>query len=386
MRAASCARGRAWSRRRARDRRRARRRRAAARRRGRARRRRARGALRDARRARVPVRPVKGQVLRLRDPRGPGSSTARSAREHGLPRPARRRPLRARRDDGGARLGHRADGRRRLRAAARHERARARRARAARSRSSQAGLRPATPDNLPAIGPARSTGSSGRPATSATASCSRRSPPSWSRARWPASRCPDWAAPGRSARASRGCRHEGARQRRARRELADGATVAGAPSRRSSCRPPAAASRSPSTPRSSPRAVGRRTSCTTARGSRSCARSREADRMTATDDHRRRRSTDRRRASSARGCCSAPAASARSRRWPRAIEASGDRARHRRAAARRSGPARLDRRRARRARASRCCRTPPAASPRATRCSPRSSPARRSRPTGSSSR
>ncbi len=41
---------------------------------------------------------------------------------------------------------------------------------------------------------------------------------------------------------------------------------------------------------------------------------------------------------------------------------------------------------ARRDAASTCCRTPPAASPRATPCSPRSSRARRSGPTGSSSR
>ena len=71
--------------------------------------RRARGALELPEHARVPVRPVKGQVLRLRDPRGPGlvDRTIRGPRR--LPRPARRRPLRARRDDGGARVGHGAD-------------------------------------------------------------------------------------------------------------------------------------------------------------------------------------------------------------------------------------------------------------------------------------
>ena len=66
-----------------------------------------------------PVRPVKGQVLRLRDPRRPRPRRAHDPRRARLPRPARRRPLRARRDDGGARLGHDADRRRRLRAAAR---------------------------------------------------------------------------------------------------------------------------------------------------------------------------------------------------------------------------------------------------------------------------
>ena len=38
-----------------------------------------------------------------------------------------------------------------------------------------AGLRPATPDNAPAIGPARSPGCTGPPVTTATGSCSRRS-------------------------------------------------------------------------------------------------------------------------------------------------------------------------------------------------------------------
>ena len=47
----------------------------------------------------------------------------------------------------------RADRRRRLRAAARRPRAGARRERAARSRSCRVGLRPGTPDNVPAIGP-----------------------------------------------------------------------------------------------------------------------------------------------------------------------------------------------------------------------------------------
>ena len=49
------------------------------------------------------VRPLKGQILRLRDPEGPGLLRARRALGGRLPRPARRRPLRPRRDDGGAR-------------------------------------------------------------------------------------------------------------------------------------------------------------------------------------------------------------------------------------------------------------------------------------------
>ena len=63
--------------------------------------------------------PVKGQVLRLRDPRGPGlvERTIRGEQAYLVPRGDG--ALRARRDDGGARLGHDADRRRRLRAAAR---------------------------------------------------------------------------------------------------------------------------------------------------------------------------------------------------------------------------------------------------------------------------
>ena len=67
---------------------------------------------------RVPIRPVKGQIMRLRDPRGPGLARPHRSRSPGLPRPARRRRLRARRDDGGARGRHGADRGRRLRAAA----------------------------------------------------------------------------------------------------------------------------------------------------------------------------------------------------------------------------------------------------------------------------
>ena len=54
--------------------------------------------------ARVPVRPVKGQLLRLRDPAGPGLLQRRRALRGRLPRAARGRPLRARRDGRGAGL------------------------------------------------------------------------------------------------------------------------------------------------------------------------------------------------------------------------------------------------------------------------------------------
>ena len=90
---------------------------------------------------------------------GPGLVDAHDPDARRLPGPPRRRPLRARRDDGGARLRHRADRRRRVRAAARPVRGRARRARA---RGRGAARRPAPGD---ARQPARD-----RPGAS-TASC-----------------------------------------------------------------------------------------------------------------------------------------------------------------------------------------------------------------------
>ena len=102
--------------------------------------------------ARVPVRPVKGQILRLRDPAGPGLLSACVRLRGRLPRAARRRPLRARRDRRGARLRAGADRGRRVRAAARrHELCPA--SASSRSRSCRVGLRPGTPDNAPPIGP-----------------------------------------------------------------------------------------------------------------------------------------------------------------------------------------------------------------------------------------
>ena len=62
----------------------------------------------------VPVRPVKGQILRLRDPAGPGLLDRVVRFEGGYLVPRGGRPLRARRDGRGARLRARADGRRGL--------------------------------------------------------------------------------------------------------------------------------------------------------------------------------------------------------------------------------------------------------------------------------
>ena len=78
----------------------------------------------------LPIRPVKGQIMRLRDPRGEDLVTRTIRTPRGLPRPARRGQLRARRDGRGARLGHRADRRRHPRADPRPRRGRPRRARA----------------------------------------------------------------------------------------------------------------------------------------------------------------------------------------------------------------------------------------------------------------
>jgi glycine oxidase len=103
--------------------------------------------------ARVPVRPVKGQVLRLRDPRGPGlvDRTIRGAEGYLVPRPDGRYVLGATMEERGYDTTPTAGGVYEL----------------LRDMSElvpgvleldveelAAGLRPATPDNLPAIGPA----------------------------------------------------------------------------------------------------------------------------------------------------------------------------------------------------------------------------------------
>ena len=131
-----------------------------------------------------------------------------------------------------------------------------------------AGLRPGTPDNLPIIGAARAA-SCGRPATTATGSCSPTSP------REAVGRAPHRqpaAGVGRRLRprALRGGRRMNVlvngeptelERRRDRRSRAG---------RRSSC--PTAASRSRSTPRSSRAASGRSTSCQRGRAGRGPAR------------------------------------------------------------------------------------------------------------------
>ena len=103
--------------------------------------------------ARVPVRPVKGQVLRLRDPRGAGLVERTIRGEHAYLVPRGDGALRARRDDGGARVGHDADRGRRLRARCATCPRSCPASSSSTSRSSPRACGPATPDNLPAIGP-----------------------------------------------------------------------------------------------------------------------------------------------------------------------------------------------------------------------------------------
>ena len=110
--------------------------------------------------ARVPVRPVKGQTLRLRDPRGPGlvERTIRGLDAYLVPRADGGYVLGATMEERGHDTAPTAGGVYEL----------------LRDMSElvpgvleleieelRAGLRPATPDNLPAIGPARSTAWSG---------------------------------------------------------------------------------------------------------------------------------------------------------------------------------------------------------------------------------
>ena len=134
--------------------------------------------------ARVPIRPVKGQILRLHDPAGPGLLHARRCGcSRRLRRPARRRSLRARRDDGGARLRHDRHRRRRVRAAARRDRAAARGHRAGDRRARRPGCGRARPTTRRRSGPGALDGPAlGDRPLPPRRSCSRRS----RRSSWPA--------------------------------------------------------------------------------------------------------------------------------------------------------------------------------------------------------
>ena len=139
--------------------------------------------------ARVPVRPVKGQVLRLRDPRGPGlvERTIRGEQAYFVPRGDGRYVLGATMEERGWDTTPTAGGVYEL----------------LRDLSElvpgvfeleieelTAGLRPATPDNLPAIGRGRARRPDlGHRPLPQRHPARRRSPPISSPPRWPASRC-----------------------------------------------------------------------------------------------------------------------------------------------------------------------------------------------------
>ena len=146
----------------------------------------------------VPVRPVKGQTLRLRLPgrsrlarvvRGDGQGHA------GLHRAARRRTGGDRRIERGGRLRRHAARRRGVRAAARRA---VGRAGAGRGRAGGGVHRPASGQCRQRAADRRRPGSTGcctRPGTTATASCWRRSPPTRSPRSSPTARCPTVVAP-----------------------------------------------------------------------------------------------------------------------------------------------------------------------------------------------
>ncbi len=192
----------------------------------------------------------------------------------------------------------------------------------------------------------------------------RPSRPSWWRARWPASPLPGLGARRPIRRASRRCRHEGARQRRLDRA---------APTARRS-RPRSQALELPASGRGvavavdaevvPARGVGR---ARAARGRAGRDPARDPGRLNDRYGHHRPTRCASATARSARGCCSARAASARSTCSPRRSR----RARPSSSPSRCGGSTRPSAARSSTcstAPASRCCPTPPAASRPATRC------------------
>ena len=327
--------------------------------------------------ARIPIHPVKGQILRLHDPAGPGLLTRvlRMTGGYLVPRGDGRYVLGATMEERGFDTTVTAGGAFEL------------------LRNAfellpsvtelvidelSAGLRPATPDNAPAIGPGAIPGlhwavghyRHGILLTPITAELV-------AGALVGETAVPDEFSPARFAGVGGGgMTPVGDDQRRPPR-AARPARPWRAWSRRFRMRPKVAASRSRSRARSCRARSGRTSSCATAPRSRSSWRCRADERGGAAHDRRpraelppdprdRRLHQPRRARGGARGV--------------------GRRAVHGRAAAAGSRPREARSSTCSTAPGSRCSRTPPAATPPATRSSPRSSRARRSRPTGSSSR
>ena len=139
----------------------------------------------------LPVRPVKGQIMRLRDPAGQDlvTRTIRTREGYLVPRGEGRYVLGATVEErgwdtaptSGATLELIRDLAEVVPGVLELE-----------IEELGAGLRPGTPDNLPIIGAAG--GSSGRPATTATGSCSPTSPPRRSSSVLAGDGLPEWAA------------------------------------------------------------------------------------------------------------------------------------------------------------------------------------------------
>ena len=263
----------------------------------------------------VPVRPVKGQILRLRDPRARRCSTRVVRCEGGylVPRGDGRYVLGATMEERGFDTAVTA---RRVYELLRDA---AELVPGVLELEVERGARRAAPGHArqrPDPRPRASDGAaSGPPATTATASCStpRHRRRSWRRL-LAGERPTSALAPFAPARFVR----EVPRDRQVNgepSELPAGATVADAAGHASTCPRAPAASRSPSTPRSS-RAASGPPRWPTAPASRSSPRCREADGHGAHDPPGRRSAADRRARATARGCCSARAASRASRRWP----------------------------------------------------------------------
>ena len=149
--------------------------------------------------ARVPVRPVKGQVLRLRDPRGAGlvSRVIRGEQAYLVPRGDGRYVLGATMEERGWDTDATAGGVYEL---IRDMSVLVPGVLGSRSRSSRRACARRPPTTCRRSAAARSRAWCGRPATTATGSCSRPSPPNWWLALLAGEPPPEWARPADPAR------------------------------------------------------------------------------------------------------------------------------------------------------------------------------------------